>query len=177
VVVNDGSGDAFDALFRSVARLPNLCEHAINLAKGAALRTAMHVCLTPSVTRRGSSPSTPTVNTTPRTPAASAIGSTRSLARWSSSVRWFLGTVRLRSRIGNILTRWLWADRPPPDRGQGFVRRGLRDQDIYVSGHRSGPLRRCGPQRDRGSLCPAGELVVAGRDPSGADHRRHGRRI
>jgi hypothetical protein len=108
VVVNDGSGDAFDALFRSVARLPNVCEHAINLAKGAALRTVMHVCLTPSVTRRGSSPSTPTVNTTPRTPAASAIGSTRSLARWSSSVRWFLGTVRLRSRIGNILTRWLF---------------------------------------------------------------------
>ncbi len=83
VVVNDGSGDAFDALFRSVARLPNVvvCKHAINLGKGAALRTAMHVCLTRYRDATGSSPSTPTVNTTPRTPAGSAIGSIRSPAR------------------------------------------------------------------------------------------------
>lgn len=44
VVVNDGSGGAFDPLFRAVARIPNvvLCEHAVNVGKGAALRTATY---------------------------------------------------------------------------------------------------------------------------------------
>jgi glycosyltransferase involved in cell wall biosynthesis len=48
VIVDDGSGPAFDGLFAQAAALPrvHLVRHAINLGKGAALKNGMHFALT-----------------------------------------------------------------------------------------------------------------------------------
>lgn len=47
VVVNDGRGSDHDEVFRRVAGLPrvNLLRHAVNLGKGAALKTALNFAL------------------------------------------------------------------------------------------------------------------------------------
>jgi putative flippase GtrA len=110
VVVNDGSGDAFDALFRDVARLPNVvvCEHAINLGKGAALRTAMHVCLT----RYREATGIVTLDADGQHDPEDARRVGDRLDEKPDTlvlgVRRFLGPVPLRSRIGNTLTRRLF---------------------------------------------------------------------
>ena len=48
VVVNDGSGDAFAVLFEQLAALPavTVLPHAVNLGKGAALKSGMNHILT-----------------------------------------------------------------------------------------------------------------------------------
>jgi putative flippase GtrA len=110
VVVNDGSGDAFDALFRSVARLPNVvvCEHAINLGKGAALRTAMHVCLTRYRDATGIVTLDADGQHDPEDARRIGDRLDQKPGTLILGVRRFLGTVPLRSRIGNTLTRWLF---------------------------------------------------------------------
>ncbi len=47
IVVNDGSGPEFDARFRTIAELPGVIvvHHAVNLGKGAALKTGMNCAL------------------------------------------------------------------------------------------------------------------------------------
>ncbi len=47
IIVNDGSGPAFDNCFRTVAALANVhvIQHAVNLGKGAALKTGMNYAL------------------------------------------------------------------------------------------------------------------------------------
>jgi putative flippase GtrA len=47
VVVNDGSGPEFDGCFKAIASQEGIClaEHAVNLGKGAALKTGMNLAL------------------------------------------------------------------------------------------------------------------------------------
>ena len=110
VVVNDGSGEAFDPLFHSVARLPNVvvCEHAINLGKGAALRTAMHVCLTRFRDATGIVTLDADGQHDPEDARRVGDRLDEKPDTLVLGVRRFLGTVPLRSRIGNTLTRWLF---------------------------------------------------------------------
>src|SRR5689334_23087678 len=53
VVVDDGSGPEFAAVFAAAAALPNveLLRHAVNLGKGAALKTAFNhvLCVYPDL--------------------------------------------------------------------------------------------------------------------------------
>ena len=109
MVVNDGSGDVFDALF-AVKRGSRTSSFAStrSLGKGAALRTAMHVCLT----RYRDATGIVTLDADGQHDPEDARRVGDRLDGKSGTlvlgVRRFLGTVPLRSRIGNTLTRWLF---------------------------------------------------------------------
>ena len=107
VVVNDGSGPAYDSVFASAALIPGvqIVRHAVNLGKGAALKTGINhtLCSFPDivgiVTADADGQHLPVdiLRVAQRLldrPSALILGS-----------RAFDGDVPLRSRIGNGLTR------------------------------------------------------------------------
>ncbi|HEX3744042.1 MAG TPA: glycosyltransferase [Bryobacteraceae bacterium] len=109
VVVNDGSGLEFDAIFQRAARSSrvHLVEHGVNLGKGAALKTGLNYALVKCpgcrgvVTADGDGQHHPddivrVAEALPGNGDALILG-----------VRSFSGTVPLRSRLGNNLTRGL----------------------------------------------------------------------
>lgn len=107
VVVNDGSGPACDAVFAEVAAVPGVVleRHAVNLGKGAALKTGINraLCLFPDavgiVTADADGQHLPADI---RAVAETLLTHPRALVLGS---RAFDGEVPLRSRIGNTLTR------------------------------------------------------------------------
>lgn len=107
IVIDDGSGPGFRAVFDEAARIPGvqILRHAINLGKGAALKTAFNYVLTslPDVTgvvtadADGQHDPDDIVRVCQRfaeTPDALILGA-----------RGFAGDVPLRSRFGNSVTR------------------------------------------------------------------------
>jgi putative flippase GtrA len=108
VIVNDGSRTSCRPIFEELRQIPQvtLAEHAINLGKGAALKTGINaaLCSWPEiagvVTADADSQHSPTdilavAQHFEREPEALTLG-----------VRGFQGSVPLRSRIGNAVTRW-----------------------------------------------------------------------
>ncbi len=109
IVVDDGSGPAFAAIFEEVAVHPrvHLLRHAVNLGKGAALKTGLNHALSQH-------PGVAGVVTADADGQHSPEDILRVAARLAASpgtlvmgVRAFAGDVPMRSRIGNRLTRVL----------------------------------------------------------------------
>ena len=109
IVVDDGSGPEFEPVFQGLQSFPSVSvlRHAVNLGKGAALKTAMnHVLvrypyLTGVVTTDGDGQHAPedvvrVAHKHEQLPGSLILGS-----------RDFQGTVPWRSRVGNELTRIL----------------------------------------------------------------------
>lgn len=107
VVVDDGSGPAFEPLFDQVEGQPrvSLLRHAVNLGKGAALKTGFnHILVTwPEIA------SIVTADADGQHTVADILRicahSSKSPDRVVLGVRAFAGKVPLRSRFGNGLTR------------------------------------------------------------------------
>lgn len=109
VVVNDGSGPEYCGIFDAVAARPNvtLLTHAINLGKGAALRTAMNEFLVHFPDRVGVV--TADADGQHRLEDILAVASrlTSNQNCLTMGTRSFEGRVPLRSRFGNSATRQL----------------------------------------------------------------------
>jgi glycosyltransferase involved in cell wall biosynthesis len=107
VVVDDGSGAAFQEIFAEVAQFPNvrLLRHAINLGKGAALQTAFNyaLCEFPGLTGVVTADADGQHHPEDIESVAAALAAhPQSLVL---GARAFAGEVPLRSRIGNVATR------------------------------------------------------------------------
>ena len=109
VVVNDGSGPEFAAIFQRAARSPrvHLVEHGVNLGKGAALKTGLNYALVKCPNARGVVTADGDGQHHPddivRVAEALPAGGDALIL----GVRSFSGSVPLRSRLGNNLTRGL----------------------------------------------------------------------
>lgn len=107
VVVNDGSPPPHDCIFRDIAECSKvrLLRHAINLGKGAALKTGLNyiLCEFPSA------PGAVTADADGQHDPEDILNVARTLAQEPGAlvlgVREFNGDVPARSRIGNQLTR------------------------------------------------------------------------
>src|SRR5580704_2055883 len=109
VVVNDGSGPEFGDIFRRVARSSHvhLLEHAVNLGKGAALKTGLKYALVKCPSLRG----VVTADADGQHHPDDIVHVAQTLLADGNplilGVRSFSGSVPLRSRLGNGITRGL----------------------------------------------------------------------
>ena len=107
IVVDDGSGAPFDDIFESCRLVPrvHLLRHAVNLGKGAALKTGFNYALCTFPTSDG----VVTADADGQHLAEDVLKVARRLAKQPDSLvlgtRDFGAQVPLRSRIGNSLTR------------------------------------------------------------------------
>lgn len=110
LVVDDGSGPEFSSIFRRLESLPAVCvvRHAVNLGKGAALKTGFNTALV----RWPEAAGVVTADADGQHAPADIVSVARELARDPDSlvlgVRGFSGAVPLRSRFGNALTRGIF---------------------------------------------------------------------
>ncbi len=110
IIINDGSPAEYDAIFQEAANRPRtvVLRHAVNLGKGAALRTGMNhfLCHASSgcvlVTADADGQHLPQDILSV---SAQAENNSRELVM---GARAFSGDVPLRSRFGNDLTRWIF---------------------------------------------------------------------
>lgn len=109
VVVNDGSGPEFDAIFQRVARSPrvHLVEHGVNLGKGQALKTGLNYALVKCPNCRGVVTADGDGQHHPDDIVLLAEALPEDARALILGVRSFGGRVPLRSRLGNNLTRAL----------------------------------------------------------------------
>jgi glycosyltransferase involved in cell wall biosynthesis len=109
LVVDDGSGPDYREIFERVAAIPRvqLLRHAVNLGKGAALKTAFNhaLCLYPDLAGILTADADGQHHPDDIRRLA-AIFCKRPTALLLGS-RGFEGHVPLRSRIGNVATRWM----------------------------------------------------------------------
>ncbi|MCX6623921.1 MAG: bifunctional glycosyltransferase family 2/GtrA family protein [Acidobacteria bacterium] len=133
VVVDDGSGPGYRALFAGIAALPGVTvlRHAVNLGKGAALKTGFNHAMLTWPEAAGI--------VTADADGQHGVDDILNVARYLAGhpdeivlgVRGFTGAVPLRSRIGNTLTRYVF---------QVFT--GLKVTDTQT-GLRGWPARYC----------------------------------
>lgn len=110
IIVNDGSPAEFDAIFLEAASRPKtvVLRHAVNLGKGAALRTGMNHFLC------NASPGSVLVSADadgqhlPADILAVGAQAEKNNRELVMGARAFSGEVPLRSRFGNDLTRWIF---------------------------------------------------------------------
>ncbi|MCC7498017.1 MAG: bifunctional glycosyltransferase family 2/GtrA family protein [Bryobacterales bacterium] len=110
VVVDDGSGSAYRPLFDAVAghRAVNVLRHAVNLGKGAALKTGFNHALLAWPEAAGV--------VTADADGQHNVEDILNVARYLTAhpgeivlgVRGFEGHIPLRSRVGNLLTRYVF---------------------------------------------------------------------
>lgn len=110
IIVNDGSPSEYNAIFQEVARRPKtvVLPHAVNLGKGAALRTGMNYFLchaSPSCVLVTADADGQHLPKDILAVGAQAESNNRELVM---GARAFSGDVPLRSRFGNDLTRWIF---------------------------------------------------------------------
>ena len=107
VVVDDGSGPGYAEVFDAVRNIPEatVLRHAVNLGKGAALKTGFNAALVNQPEAVG----VVTADADGQHAPADIVAVARSLAESPESLvlgtRGFNGNVPLRSRFGNSLTR------------------------------------------------------------------------
>ena len=109
VVVNDGSGPDYATIFAELRAMPSVTvlDHAVNLGKGAALKTGLnHVaCAFPDAA------GAVTADADGQHTAADILKTAASLAGTAQALilgaRRFEGEVPLRSKFGNVLTRYI----------------------------------------------------------------------
>ena len=110
VVVNDGSASRSDEVFKEIGRIPNaiVCEHAVNLGKGAALRTGLNYAYCQHRDAIGSV----TIDADGQHLISDAVHVGRVLGEHPTDlvlgVRAFDADVPLRSRVGNGITGFLF---------------------------------------------------------------------
>lgn len=109
VVVDDGSGPAFRATFSQLERAGvTVLRHAVNLGKGAALKTGFNHALLAFPDMAG----VVTADADGQHAVDDILQIARALAENSHQmvlgVRTFSGSVPLRSRLGNAITRWVF---------------------------------------------------------------------
>lgn len=126
VVVDDGSGSGSAGVFEMINhRRISVVRHAVNLGKGAALRTGMNHALAHFPDSVG----IVTADADGQHLASDILAVSRALTRETDhlvlGVRSFRGNVPLRSRIGNLVTRRLV---------KGLVGRDLRDTQTGLRG-------------------------------------------
>lgn len=107
VVVDDGSGPQFADIFSRVEELSNvvLVRHAINLGKGAALKTGINFVLANWPTAVGVITADADGQHSPADIVAVARELTKNPHSLILGARCFQGSVPLRSRLGNTLTK------------------------------------------------------------------------
>ena len=107
VLVDDGSGEEFRAIFDEAERIPGVrvVRHAVNLGKGAALKTGMNFALAEYPKALG----IVTADADGQHDPADIQAVTRRFQQNSDSLvlgsRGFSGNVPVRSRLGNSITR------------------------------------------------------------------------
>ena len=110
LVVDDGSDAQCDAIFQRLAALPGVAvlRHAVNLGKGAALKTGFNHCLVTWPDTCG----VVTADADGQHAAADILKVARRLAERPQALvmgaREFPSHIPLRSRFGNILTRFVF---------------------------------------------------------------------
>lgn len=109
IVVNDGSGPAYDPVFRAVSEIPGVrvIEHPQNLGKGAALKTGIASALSHSPTLLGVVTADADGQHRPQDIRNVASALRRDPHALVLGTREFEQAVPLRSRIGNTVTRHL----------------------------------------------------------------------
>ncbi len=110
IIVNDGSPAEYDAVFQEAAKRPKtvVLRHAVNLGKGAALRTGMNYFLcnaTPGCVLISADADGQHLPEDILAVGAQAENNSRELVM---GARAFSGDVPLRSRFGNDVTRWIF---------------------------------------------------------------------
>src|SRR5262245_53212757 len=107
VVVDDGSGAAYEETFSQAAALPNvqLLRHAVNLGKGAALKTAFNYVLVTHPAATGVVPADAGGQHHPEHIARLAAAMVEKPDSCVLGSPTFGDDVPLRSRVGNIATR------------------------------------------------------------------------
>jgi glycosyltransferase involved in cell wall biosynthesis len=107
VVVDDGSGPQFAAVFDRIADRVHLVRHAVNLGKGAALKTGLNYALVHFPDAAGVVTADADGQHEPADILKVACTLRRNPGALVMGVRAFAGDVPLRSRAGNGLTRVL----------------------------------------------------------------------
>ena len=107
VVVDDGSGDPYREIFRRAAAFPEVrvIRHAVNLGKGAALKTGINYALCEFPDLEGVITADADGQHHPDDIENVAIRLAAEPGRMILGVRGFDGRVPLRSRFGNLITR------------------------------------------------------------------------
>lgn len=112
IVVNDGSSSVHDSVFQQVASLPKviLLRHAVNLGKGAALRTGMNLFYCQSQYEPEAVLVTADADGQHRPHDILRVAEKGEACRDDLvlGVRSFAADVPLRSRFGNGLTHWVF---------------------------------------------------------------------
>lgn len=109
VVVDDGSGSEFKSLFGEVKALGAVVlQHAINMGKGRALKTAFNHCLAEGLAKDGLITADADGQHTPEDIAKIAEAMAENPSALVLGVRDFKGKIPLKSRFGNTLTRKLF---------------------------------------------------------------------
>jgi len=110
IIVDDGSGPGYQSLFEELRLLPrvHLVRHAINLGKGAALKTGINYALCKFPEACGLVTADADGQHAPEDILAVAAKLKESPGALILGTRQFSGTVPLRSHLGNILTRGIF---------------------------------------------------------------------
>jgi glycosyltransferase involved in cell wall biosynthesis len=108
VVVDDGSAPASRGVFAELEGRCTVLRHAVNLGKGRALKTALNACLVAFP----DAPGVVTADADGQHAAEDVARVAKELTRGANALvlgcRSFAGDVPLRSRVGNVLTRWVF---------------------------------------------------------------------
>lgn len=107
IVVDDGSGPEYQGIFEAIAGYPEvrLLRHAVNMGKGRALKTGMNYFLNDLPEFGCIVTADADGQHTPEDILLAAQAWERSPGRMVLGVRQFSGSVPLRSRLGNSITR------------------------------------------------------------------------
>ncbi len=107
VVVDDGSDAASRPVFDAIASECTVLRHAVNLGKGRALKNALNACHLAYPDSVG----VVTADSDGQHATDDIVRVAREVARGNALVlgaRTFAGAVPLRSRVGNLMTRWVF---------------------------------------------------------------------
>jgi putative flippase GtrA len=111
LVINDGSHACCDSVFQEIAAIPGctVIEHAVNLGKGRALKTGFNHFLLHYPDFSGVVTADADGQHAPEDTVAVARRMAKHPKHLILGARGFEKDVPLRSRVGNTLTRWLFA--------------------------------------------------------------------
>jgi putative flippase GtrA len=110
-VVDDGSGPEYQALFAEISQLPSVTvlRHAINLGKGAGLKTGMNQILLQFDSLIGAVTADADGQHSPQDIARVAQSLRQHPNHLILGCRQFTGDIPFRSRFGNVLTKGIFA--------------------------------------------------------------------
>jgi glycosyltransferase involved in cell wall biosynthesis len=157
VVVNDGSSPEYEQLFEQLAAMPHVTvlRHAVNLGKGAALKTGFNHVLTIVPNARGVVTADADGQHAPENVMAVARELSRDPSRVVLGAREFDPNTPLRSAFGNKLTRVIY---------RFFTGKRLRDTQTGLRGWPLDLCRRCLRIVINGYDYELEALIISGRE-------------